>query len=118
MIKPTAGPANQDRQGPPPHPSPSRDASRAVPPRIGALLLATCLSTLLSGCNLELLNPKGSIGEQEKSLILISLFVMLMATFYFRTGTRPRLGGTWAPGAARGNNGNACAPRRSTWALR
>lgn len=32
----------------------------------------------MSGCTLELLDPKGSIGEQEKQLILIALGVMLL----------------------------------------
>lgn len=31
----------------------------------------------LSGCSSELLNPKGSIGEQEKNLILIATAIML-----------------------------------------
>ncbi|MGY2486025.1 ubiquinol oxidase subunit II [Cupriavidus sp. CP313] len=72
MLKPIAGPADKNRQGPLPRPSPGPNR------RFPTLLLSACLSALLSGCNLELLNPKGSIGEQEKSLILISLFVMLM----------------------------------------
>jgi cytochrome o ubiquinol oxidase subunit 2 len=33
---------------------------------------------LLSGCNLELLSPKGDIGMQEKSLILIATGLMLL----------------------------------------
>ncbi|WP_427309527.1 ubiquinol oxidase subunit II [Cupriavidus sp. H39] len=72
MNNPIAGPADKHRQGPP---SPSLPGPQR---RIPALLLSACLAALLSGCNLELLNPKGSIGEQEKSLILVSLFVMLM----------------------------------------
>ncbi|VVE89227.1 Cytochrome bo(3) ubiquinol oxidase subunit 2 [Pandoraea bronchicola] len=32
----------------------------------------------MSGCTLELLDPKGSVGEQEKQLILIALGVMLL----------------------------------------
>lgn len=32
----------------------------------------------MSGCTLELLDPKGSVGEQEKHLILIALGVMLL----------------------------------------
>ncbi|MCO5399127.1 ubiquinol oxidase subunit II [Ralstonia soli] len=35
-------------------------------------------STMMSGCTLELLSPKGSVGEQEKTLILVSLGVMLL----------------------------------------
>jgi cytochrome o ubiquinol oxidase subunit 2 len=72
MLKHTAGPADKNRPGPLPRPSPGPK------PRFPTLLLSACLSALLSGCNLELLNPKGSIGAQEKSLILIALFVMLM----------------------------------------
>src|SRR5262245_13907070 len=72
MRKPTDGPANKNRHGPLPH------KSLNIPPRLTTLLLAAFGSALLGGCNLELLTPKGSVGEQEKSLILISLFVMLM----------------------------------------
>ena len=32
----------------------------------------------LAGCNIELLNPQGSIGQQEKMLILIALGLMLL----------------------------------------
>lgn len=32
----------------------------------------------MSGCTLELLDPKGSVGEQEKHLILIAMGVMLL----------------------------------------
>lgn len=108
MLKPIAGPANQHRQGPPPHPSPSHGASRAVPPRLGVLLLAAGLSALLGGCNLELLDPKGSIGAQEKSLILIALFVMLMVVIpvifltlwfawrYRESNTRATYAPTWS----------------------
>lgn len=32
----------------------------------------------LGGCNIELLNPQGSIGHQEKNLILIALGLMLL----------------------------------------
>ena len=33
-------------------------------------------AVLLSGCNLEVLTPKGDVGSQEKSLILIALGLM------------------------------------------
>ncbi|WP_354687299.1 ubiquinol oxidase subunit II [Cupriavidus necator] len=72
MRKPIAGPANKNRHGPLPR------KSLNVSSRLAALLLTAVGSALLGGCNLELLTPKGSVGEQEKSLILISLFVMLM----------------------------------------
>ncbi len=42
--------------------------------RAGALLA----TVPMSGCTLELLDPKGSVGEQEKHLILIALGVMLL----------------------------------------
>nr|WP_116309070.1 ubiquinol oxidase subunit II [Cupriavidus taiwanensis] len=108
MLKPTAGPANQNRQGPLPRPPSRPSASPMQPRRIGVLLLAAGLSALLSGCNLELLNPKGSIGEQEKSLILISLFVMLMVVIpvifltlwfawrYRESNTRATYAPTWS----------------------
>ncbi|WP_454762794.1 ubiquinol oxidase subunit II [Cupriavidus campinensis] len=85
-----------------PHPSPQ------IPPRFTPLLLAVLGSALLSGCNLELMSPRGGIGEQEKSLILISLFVMLMvvipvifltlwfAWHYRETNTRATFAPTWA----------------------
>lgn len=46
-------------------------------PGIAARVL--CFGTLLAlaGCSSELLNPKGSIGEQEKNLILIATAIML-----------------------------------------
>lgn len=34
------------------------------------------VAVLLSGCNLEVLSPKGDVGSQEKSLILIALGLM------------------------------------------
>ncbi|MDF3831744.1 ubiquinol oxidase subunit II [Cupriavidus basilensis] len=56
---------------------------------------------LLSGCQLELLSPKGDIGHQEKTLILVSMFLMLMVvipvillTLYF--GWRYRASNTKA----------------------
>ncbi|SDD05661.1 cytochrome bo3 quinol oxidase subunit 2 [Cupriavidus sp. YR651] len=72
MLKPTAGPADKNRHGPLPRLSPGKS------PRLVSLLVAALGSVLLSGCNLELLSPKGSVGEQEKWLILVALFIMLM----------------------------------------
>ena len=66
------------RTGEPPSPArPSRQALTS-PRRFGALALGILASTLMSGCTLELLSPKGSVGEQEKTLILVSLGVMLL----------------------------------------
>ncbi|MEC3768417.1 ubiquinol oxidase subunit II [Cupriavidus sp. SS-3] len=108
MLKPTAGPANQNRQGPLPRQPSRHSPSPTRPHRIGVLLLAAGLSALLSGCNLELLDPKGSIGAQEKSLILISLFVMLMVVIpvifltlwfawrYRESNTRATYAPTWS----------------------
>jgi len=74
--------------------------SRSV---LGPLLLA------LGGCNqLELLNPKGDIGVQEKDLILIALGLMLLvvipvivltlvfAWHYRETNTKATYAPTWA----------------------
>ncbi len=36
------------------------------------------LTVFLSGCNMEVLSPKGDVGMQEKSLILIALGLMLV----------------------------------------
>ncbi|TXI79529.1 MULTISPECIES: ubiquinol oxidase subunit II [unclassified Cupriavidus] len=55
-------------------PSPSGPGWR----RAASLALAAGTMLLLSGCTLELLSPKGDIGHQEKSLILVSLFLMLL----------------------------------------
>jgi cytochrome o ubiquinol oxidase subunit 2 len=78
-----------------------------LPPGIGASLLAAGLSALLGGCNLELLNPRGSIGEQEKSLILIALFVMLMVVIPVICLT------LWF--AWRYRESNTCAPYAPKW---
>ncbi len=40
--------------------------------------LAIFATLLLSGCNLDVLNPKGSVGLAEKSLILDSTWAMLL----------------------------------------
>ncbi|MCK4165106.1 ubiquinol oxidase subunit II [Ralstonia pseudosolanacearum] len=102
MLKPTALPADNPPQGrlaAPPSP---------IPSRLVALALGALASLLLSGCNLELLSPKGSIGEQEKSLILVALFVMLLVVIpvivltlwfawrYRETNTRAAYAPTWA----------------------
>ncbi|MCR3755077.1 MAG: cytochrome bo3 ubiquinol oxidase subunit 2 [Candidatus Westeberhardia cardiocondylae] len=44
------------------------------------IFILSIISILLSGCsnNIVLMNPKGNIGEEEKSLILITILVMLM----------------------------------------
>jgi len=102
MRKSTAGPADKNRHGPLPR------KTLNMPPRITTLLLTALGSALMSGCNLELLTPKGSVGEQEKSLILISLFVMLMVVIpvivltlwfawrYRETNTRATYAPKWA----------------------
>src|ERR1700730_17295046 len=41
-------------------------------------VLGICLAFTLSGCNLDILNPKGSVGVQEKSLIATSTWAMLI----------------------------------------
>ncbi|MGO4332223.1 ubiquinol oxidase subunit II [Cupriavidus sp. 2TAF22] len=43
-----------------------------------ALACGAAAALLLSGCSMELFSPKGAIGHQEKSLIVISLALMLM----------------------------------------
>ncbi|AGW90898.1 MULTISPECIES: ubiquinol oxidase subunit II [Cupriavidus] len=102
MLKPPAGPADKNRHGPFPLTSPQS------PPRFATLALAAAGSALLAGCDLELLSPKGSVGEQEKSLILIALFVMLMVVIpvivltlwfawrYRETNTRATYAPKWA----------------------
>ncbi|WP_042886160.1 ubiquinol oxidase subunit II [Cupriavidus necator] len=102
MLKPPAGPAEKNPHGLLPRTSPK------FPPRFATLALAAAGSALLAGCNLELLSPKGSVGEQEKSLILIALFVMLMVVIpvivltlwfawrYRETNTRATYAPKWA----------------------
>ncbi|QHE94821.1 ubiquinol oxidase subunit II [Pandoraea fibrosis] len=47
--------------------------------REGCARIAAAMAMVpMSGCTLELLDPKGSVGEQEKHLILIALGVMLL----------------------------------------
>jgi cytochrome o ubiquinol oxidase subunit 2 len=64
-------------------------------------LATAAFLSLLGGCQLELMSPKGDIGAQEKSLILISLGLMLLVvvpvillTLYF--AWRYRAGNTTA----------------------
>ena len=42
------------------------------------LPVAAGMAACLSGCNMEILDPKGSIGVAEKQLIATSTFVMLI----------------------------------------
>jgi cytochrome o ubiquinol oxidase subunit 2 len=47
--------------------------------RTGCARAAALMAMMpMSGCTLELLDPKGSVGEQERHLILIALGVMLL----------------------------------------
>lgn len=39
---------------------------------------AYAMLAMLSGCSMQLLNPKGSIGEQEKNLIIVATALMLL----------------------------------------
>lgn len=41
-------------------------------------LLALCAPLLLAGCDMALLNPKGQVGEETKSLILTATWLMLI----------------------------------------
>ena len=43
-----------------------------------SLLTFFAMAPLLGGCNIALLDPKGYVGEQEKTLILMSMGVMLL----------------------------------------
>ncbi|KHK49729.1 cytochrome O ubiquinol oxidase subunit II [Ralstonia sp. A12] len=106
MLKPSAWPAGNPLLKPSPYNAP------AIPSRVTALLLVALGSALLSGCNLELLSPKGSVGEQEKSLILIALFIMLLVVIpvilltlwfawrYRETNTRATYAPKWAHSTA------------------
>lgn len=46
--------------------------------RLGGLAFGATAMLLLNGCTMELFAPQGSIGQQEKWLIIISLVLMLM----------------------------------------
>ena len=71
---------------PPTHPTepaglPSTSAPRARPAAALVRLLRLAAPTafaLLSGCTLDLLQPTGDIGRQEKNLILVALGLMLL----------------------------------------
>lgn len=89
---------------PKPGPTPARATARS-PGRRLARGAAALLLPLLSGCSLELMDPKGAIGEHEKSLILLALALMLMVvipvialTLYFAWHYRESNGkATYAP---------------------
>lgn len=49
---------------------------RAMPSLAG--LIAICMSFCLTGCNLDVLDPKGSVGVAEKHLIAVSTWAMLI----------------------------------------
>src|SRR6516225_4885990 len=71
-------------------------------------IAATGALSLLGGCSMVLFDPKGSIGEQEKNLILIALGLMLLVvipvialTLYFawryrESNTKSKYAPTWA----------------------
>jgi len=46
--------------------------------RIAAGLAALVMSTALGGCSMDLLQPRGAVGAQEKTLILVALGLMLL----------------------------------------
>lgn len=55
------------------------DTSRGTRWHTLCVRAAALMATVpMSGCTLELLDPKGSVGEQEKHLILIAMGVMLL----------------------------------------
>lgn len=41
-------------------------------------LLPSSMALLLSGCNMALLDPKGAIGMEQKSLIMMATWLMLI----------------------------------------
>src|SRR5262245_52518447 len=47
------------------------------PPRPGQWILLLGLPLLLSGCGMTLFDPKGDVGVQEKTLIVLALAIML-----------------------------------------
>jgi cytochrome o ubiquinol oxidase subunit 2 len=75
-------------------------------------LLSIGLLLLLSGCNLEVLNPKGSVGLAERSLIATSTWTMLIVVIpvialtllfawrYRASNTRAEYRPTWAHSTA------------------
>ncbi|MGY3864475.1 cytochrome o ubiquinol oxidase subunit II [Aeromonas bivalvium] len=77
---------------------------------LGALLLIA-VTGLLSGCDMALMNPKGQIGLEEKSLILTALYLMLivvipviiMAVVFARKYRASNTSATYAPDWAHSN---------------
>lgn len=58
--------------------------------KFSKVLIVAFVGLLLSGCDMALMNPKGQIGLEQKSLILTAIFLMLIVvipvifmTFYF-----------------------------------
>jgi cytochrome o ubiquinol oxidase subunit 2 len=96
MHDPTAPGPRTTLRGVPAIPPPLRKAGRL-------LALATLLP--LAGCHMELFNPKGDIGAQEKTLILVALGLMLLVvipvialTLFFAWRYRAsNTGATYAP---------------------
>jgi cytochrome o ubiquinol oxidase subunit 2 len=88
-------------------PPDAADRHARVDRRLAAVKGLLCYGALLalSGCSSELLNPKGSIGHQEKNLILIAMGIMLAVvipvigmTLYFAWRYRAsNAGATYAP---------------------
>ncbi|WP_420997705.1 ubiquinol oxidase subunit II [Cupriavidus sp. 30B13] len=107
MRKSTAGPAMAIRR-----PLHARAKAWAGKLPGSALACGAAAALLLSGCSMELFSPKGAIGHQEKSLIVISLAVMLMVvipviflTLYFAwryraSNTRATYAPKWAHSTA------------------
>jgi cytochrome o ubiquinol oxidase subunit 2 len=59
----------------------ARSSSRSLAARSGraALRLAALVAAAgLGGCSMDLLQPRGAVGEQEKTLILVALGLMLL----------------------------------------
>ncbi|MGB6190253.1 MAG: cytochrome o ubiquinol oxidase subunit II [Aeromonas molluscorum] len=71
---------------------------------LGVLLLIA-VTGLLSGCDMALMNPKGQVGLEEKSLILTALYLMLivvipvivMAVVFARKYRASNTSATYAP---------------------
>ena len=58
--------------------------------KFSKLLILAIVGLLLSGCDMALMNPKGQIGMEQRTLILTATFLMLIVvipvifmTFYF-----------------------------------
>ncbi|MFR9720895.1 cytochrome o ubiquinol oxidase subunit II [Aeromonas diversa] len=77
----------------------------------GTSLSGVALGLLLSGCDTALMNPKGQIGLEQKSLILTALMLMLivvipviiMAIAFARKYRAANTGATYAPNWAHSN---------------